>query len=165
MNKILTKWIDGILNDSMRKFINWSLHWWLSDRLTFSQHVDFLVASPSSLEFGQYGALLWIQDGHGLALLPVLWQQVFPSSPAPSGMTNSENKGAFGQCESNTTLGRWERLEHHMGHAGFPSSHCGGMLECVEAILDRTQTASSDWWAQGMFTPAQQNKHFFFFFF
>lgn len=42
----------------------------------------------------------------------------------------------------------------------FPALSVGGVI-CVKAILDCTQTASRDWWTRGMFTPAQQNKHFF----
>lgn len=50
-----------------------------------------------------------------------------------------------------------------LGMQVFPALTAGGVVcVCVEAILNCTQTATSDWWAQGRFTPAQQTKHFFF---
>lgn len=62
---------------------------------------------------------------------------------APNGKTNSENKGEFSVGFTPTTLGRMEHLEHRMGHAGFLRLSTGGLV-CVEAILDCTQTASSE---------------------
>lgn len=53
-----------------------------------------------------------------------------PSSTAPGGMTNSKNKCKFSVGFTQTTLGRWEQLEHHMGHAGFPSTNCRVVRVC-----------------------------------
>lgn len=54
----------------MSEFMEWSLRWWLSDRLAFSQRVDFSCCiTIQPWIFRQCERLLWIQDGHGLALL------------------------------------------------------------------------------------------------
>lgn len=93
------------------KFMVSSLYSWLSDRL-LSNKSPFLFLHS-------HPPWIWIQDGHGLASLSVLRQQVFPFSMAPNGKTNSENKGEFSVGFTPTTLGRMEHLEHRMGHAGF----------------------------------------------
>lgn len=119
---------------------------------TFSQHVVLFCCITIQP---------WIWSIRGIALnsgwlyIPCCESRYYPP-------VSSENKGEFSVGFKTNTVGRWERLEHHMGHAGFPNSHCGAVV-CVEAILDCTQTASSDWWAQGMFTPAQRYKRFFLF--
>lgn len=120
--------------------------------------------------FRNYCTLQLGNSGHGLKFRMVTAWLYFPcwdSRYSPQAQLQVERwimkrrGGEFSVGFTPTTVGRWECLEHHMGHAGFPSFHCRGVM-CVEAILDCTQTASSDWWTQGMFTPAQQNKHFFF---
>lgn len=89
----------------------------MTDCFPTSLHFSFCIAIHH--ELGQYRISLWIQDGHGLASLSVLRQQVFPFSMGPNGKTNSENKGEFSVGFTPTTLGRMEHLEHRMGHAGF----------------------------------------------
>lgn len=89
-----------------------------------------------------------------------------PSSTAPGGMTNSKNKCKFSVGFTPTTLGRWEQLEHHMGHAGFPSTNCR-VCVCVRrpSWTALTQLAGSDGPQGGLPLPRGINIFYFIFLF
>lgn len=80
---------------------------------------------PTCLPFllHNHSALNLVNTGHCFEFRVVTaWLYIPCCESRYSLPANSENKGEFSVGFKMTTFGRWERLEHHMGHAGFPNS-------------------------------------------
>lgn len=140
----------------MRGFMNWNLHWWLGDRLTTTCRLCCCITNPR------------VRSVRGIALNSGWSRPGFTSCVVTAGIPlelASQWNNKFDKIRESLELDSHRPLladgsvwNITRGMQVFPALTGGG----GGCILDCTQTASSDWWAQRMFTPAQQNKHFFF---
>lgn len=63
----------------------------------------------------------------------LLWQQVCPSSKTPRGKKTAENKAKFNVSFTLTTLGKRDRLRHHMDPCRLHGLVRGGGAVCGDS--------------------------------